>query len=90
MEIDMSDDINDFWEKLKVQRDEMKVQAHLARAEFRDEWDEVEKKWQKAEQNLRHVQDHAIETTAEMQRSAKVVMEEIASTYQRIKERLDD
>ena len=52
----MSDDINDFWEKLKAQRDEMKVQAHLARAEFRDEWDEVEKKWQKAEQKLHHVQ----------------------------------
>lgn len=86
----MSDDINDFWEKLKAQRDEMKVQAHLARAEFRDEWDEVEKKWQKAEQKLNSVQDQAIETTAEMQRSAKVVMEEIASTYQRIKERLDD
>ena len=86
----MSDDINDFWEKLKAQRDEMKVQAHLARAEFRDEWDEVEKKWQKAEQKLHHVQDQAIETTTEMQRSAKVVMEEIASTYQRIKERLDD
>jgi len=86
----MSDDINDFWEKLKAQRDEMKVQAHLARAEFRDEWDEVEKKWQKAEQKLQHVQDQAIETTTEMQRSAKVVMEEIASTYQRIKERLDD
>jgi DNA repair exonuclease SbcCD ATPase subunit len=90
MEIDMSDDINDFWEKLKAQRDEMKVQAHLARAEFRDEWDEVEKKWQKAEQKLQRVQDHAIETTTEMQRSAKVVMEEIASTYQRIKKRLDD
>jgi DNA repair exonuclease SbcCD ATPase subunit len=86
----MSDDINDFWEKLKAQRDEMKVQAHLARAEFRDEWDEVEIKWQKAEQKLQRVQDHAIETTTEMQRSAKVVMEEIASTYQRIKERLDD
>ena len=86
----MSDDINDFWEKLNVQRDEMNVQAHLARAEFRDEWDEVEKKWQKAEQKLKHVQDQAIETTAEMQRSAKVVMEEIASTYDRIKARLDE
>ena len=41
----MGNDIDDFWEKLKAQRDEMLVQAHLARAEFRDEWDEVEKKW---------------------------------------------
>jgi DNA repair exonuclease SbcCD ATPase subunit len=86
----MSSDIDDFWEKLKTQRDEMKVQAHLARAEFRDEWNEVEEKWQKAEQALSHVQDQAIETTAEMQKSAKVIMEEIASTYERIKQRLDD
>ena len=90
MEIDMGNDIDDFWEKLKSQRDEMRVQAHLARAELGDEWDEVEKKWQKAEQKLKRVQDHAIETTAEMQRSAKVIMEEIASTYERIKKRLDD
>lgn len=86
----MSSDIDDFWEKLKTQRDEMKVQAHLARAEFRDEWNEVEEKWQKAEQALSRVQDQAIETTAEMQKSAKVIMEEIASTYERIKQRLDD
>jgi len=86
----MGSDIEEFWEKLKVQRDEMRVQAHLARAEFRDEWDEVEKKWHKAEQKFHSMQDHAVETTAEMQRSAKVVMEEIASTYERIKKRLDD
>ena len=86
----MSSDIEDFWEKLKTQRDEMKVQAHLARAEFRDEWNEVEEKWQKAELAFDRVQDQAIETTAEMQHSAKVIMEEIASTYGRIKERLDD
>jgi DNA repair exonuclease SbcCD ATPase subunit len=86
----MNSDINDFWEKLKTQRDEMKVQAHLARAEFRDEWNEVEEKWQKAEQALNRVQDQAIETTAEMQKSAQVIMEEIASTYERIKQRLDD
>ena len=86
----MSSDFEDFWEKLKTQRGEMKVQAHLARAEFRDEWNEVEEKWQKAEQAFERVQDQAIETTAEMQHSAKVIMEEIASTYDRIKERLDD
>jgi hypothetical protein len=46
----MSSDIEDFWEKLKTRRDAMKVQSHLARAEFRHEWNEVEEKWQKAEQ----------------------------------------
>ena len=82
-------DIDDLWENLKTQRDEMRVQAHLARAEFRDEWDELEKKWQKAEQAFGRLQDQAVETTTEMQRSTKVVMEEIASAYDRIRKRLD-
>jgi DNA repair exonuclease SbcCD ATPase subunit len=83
-------DIDDFWDKLKTQRDEMRVQSSLARAEFRDEMEEIEQKWQKAEQVFDHLQDKAVETTAEMQSSAKVVMEEISSAYDRIRQRLDD
>jgi DNA repair exonuclease SbcCD ATPase subunit len=83
-------DIDDFWEKLKTQRDEMRVQANLARAEFRDEMEELEQKWQKAEQAFDHLQDKAVETTAEMQSSAKLVMEEVASAYDRIRQRLND
>lgn len=86
----MNSDIEDFWKKLKTQRDEMQVQAHLARAELRDEWEEVEKKWQQAEHKFDRLQDQAVETTAEMQRSARVIMEEIAKTYDRIKQRLDE
>ena len=83
-------DIENLWQKLKAQRDEMRVQAHLARAEFRDEWAEVEQKWHKAEQAFDHLQDQAVETTQEMQHSAKVVMEEIAGAYERIRKRLHD
>lgn len=86
----MSSDIEDFWEKLKTQRDELRVQAHLARAEFRDEWEELEEKWQKTEQAIDRLQDQAVETTAEMQNSARVVMEEIGKAYDRIRQRLND
>jgi hypothetical protein len=44
----------------------MKVQSHLARAEFRDEWNEVEEKWQKAEQVSDRVQDQAIQRFAHL------------------------
>jgi DNA repair exonuclease SbcCD ATPase subunit len=86
----MADEIEDLWERLKTERDDMRVQAHLARAEFRDEWEKLEKKWQKAEQEFERLQDQAVETTAEMQRSAKVVMEEIGNAYERIRQRLND
>ena len=86
----MADEIEDLWERLKTERDDMRVQAHLARAEFRDEWEKLEQKWQKAEQAFDRLQDQAVETTAEMQRSAKVVMEEIGNAYERIRQRLND
>lgn len=86
----MNSDIEKYWNKLKNQRDEMQVQAHLARAEFGDEWEEVEEKWQKAEQKFNRIQDHAVETTTEMRLSAKIIMGEIANTYDRIKVRLNN
>jgi hypothetical protein len=71
----MNSDIEKFWGTLKTERDEMLIQAHLARAEFREEWNEVEEKCQKVEQKLSRIQNQAIATTDEMQSSVKVIME---------------
>lgn len=86
----MNTDIEKLWQKVKTQRDELRVQSHLGRAEFKDEWGELEKKWESAEQNLKQVQGDAKETTDEWLASAKVVMEELSSAYDRIKGRLGD
>ena len=86
----ISNDIEKFREKLKTKRDEMLVQAHLARAKCREEWNDVEETWQQVEQKPSRIQDQPIETTDEVQSSAKVIMEEISSAYDRIKQRLDD
>lgn len=68
----------------------MLVQAHLARAECREEWNDVEETWQQVRQKPSRIQDQSIETTDEVQSSAKVIMEEIPNAYDRIKQRLDD
>ena len=86
----MNKDFEKLWQKVKTQRDELRVQSHLAQAEFRDEWNELEKKWESAERNLKKVQGEAKETTDEWVASAKVVMEELSSAYDRIKGRLGD
>lgn len=86
----MNDDFEKLWQKIKTQRDELRVQSHLAQAEFKDEWGELEKKWESAEQNLKQLQGEAKETTDELVSSAKVVMDELSSAYDRIKERLSD
>lgn len=86
----MAEDFEKLWQKVKTQRDELRVQSHLAQAELKDEWQELEKKWDKAERNLKQFQDDAKETTDEWVASSRVVMEELSSAYDRIKTRLRD
>lgn len=86
----MNEDFEKLWEKVKTQRDELRVQSHLAQAELKDEWQELEQKWDSAEQNLKKMQGEAKDTTDELVASAKVVMEELSSAYDRIKGRLSD
>ena len=84
----MNKDIEKFWERLKTTRDELRLRAHLAGRELKDEIEVLEVKWQEAEKNIHQLQDNAIETTAELRESAHIVMEEISSSYERIKDRL--
>jgi hypothetical protein len=86
----MNKELERLWEQLKTQRDELRVRAHLAKSELRDEWEVIEKKWQVAEGKLHHLQDEAIDSTEEMKHSVKVVMEEISDAYDRIKNRFSD
>ena len=86
----MNDDLEIMWDKIKTQRDELRVRSHLAKAEFRDEWQELELKWEIAEKNLNHLQKEAKETTEDVKTSAKIVLEELSSAYDRIKDRLKD
>jgi wobble nucleotide-excising tRNase len=86
----MNDDLEIMWDKIKTQRDELRVRSHLAKAEFRDEWQELELKWETAEKNLNHLQKEAKETTEDVKTSAKIVLDELSSAYDRIKDRLKD
>ena len=86
----MNDDLEIMWDKIKTQRDELRVRSHLAKAEFRDEWQELELKWETAEKNLNHLQKEAKDTTEDVKISAKIVLEELSSAYDRIKDRLKD
>ncbi len=84
------DDFDDLWEKLKTERDELRVQMHLAKAEIKDEWAELEQKWQDLENKAKHLQDEAKETSAEIKHSASVIVEEMNEAYGRIKDRLNE
>ena len=86
----MNDDLQDLWNKIKTQRDELVVQSHLAKSEFKDEWDKLEAKWRTAEKNLDKLETEAREKTDDIGQATKVVMDELSSAYDRIKSRLSE
>lgn len=84
----LQDDLQDMMESLKKQRDEIALKVHLAGLEAKDEWEKAEKNWDKFSAKAGEIYDDAVETTEEMVDGAKVIGEELAQAYQRIKQRL--
>ena len=66
----MDDDLEDRFDKLvgdlATQRDELRVQLHLLKAEAQDEWEGLEKKWQHLESRMGRVGDSAKTSAATM------------------------
>jgi len=79
-------DIDDIVESLKQQKDEIKLQIHLARAEARDEWPELEKKFDDFKIKADSLRKEAGEATGDVTEAAKLVGEEIKHGFDRMLE----
>lgn len=79
-----------FMDELATQRDELRLQLHLLAAEARDEWEEVEEKWQHLESRLARAGESAKASAGEIGAAGEQLAEEIGEAYQRIKKALKD
>lgn len=87
----MKDDkIEKLWQDIKTQRDELRVQMHLAKSELKDEWEALEKKWPEAEQKLEKFADDVEDSAGDLRESLGVIGSELKDTYHRIKTRLKE
>ena len=82
------DDFDEVIGKLKAQRDELKVQMHLAKAELREEFDDLERKWEHIEGRLEKAGHEAKESAEDVGAALSTVADEIGSAYQRTKKAL--
>ena len=73
---------------LKQQRDELRVRMHLARAEVRDEWNEVQTKLDKLADDFEPLKDAVGDSADDMVAGLKNVGEEIKQTFDRIRRSL--
>ncbi len=82
------DELAEKVEHLKQLRDELRVQMHLAKADARDEFDELEKKWEGVQSQLKDVGAASSEAMEGVAEAGKLLLEEIGEGYKRIRKAL--
>ncbi len=75
-------------EKLKSERDEIKLKLHLASLEAKEEFEEAEKNWDILKVKAAEIADDSKETSEEFIAKTKIVVEELKDAYSRISKRL--
>jgi len=81
-------EFGNLFEKLKVERDEIKLKLHLASMDAKDEFEKAEKQWVLVKAKATEIADDTKETSQEFAAKARIVGEELKDTYHRIKQRL--
>lgn len=79
------DDLKVIMDELKQQREELVVQAHLAKAEAKQELEQLDKKWQNFSFRAQKVLDELKETSGDVQTDLKIIGADLKERYSRIK-----
>ncbi len=80
--------LDELLEGFKQQADELRLQMHLAKAEAREEWQELEKKLNELKAKSELVRKEAGEASEEVLEAAKLMAEEIKRGFERIRKAL--
>jgi len=86
----MKIEFDNLLEKLKVERDELKLKLHLASMEAKEEFEEADKHWDTLKNKAAEIADDSKETSEEFIAKAKIVGEELKEAYSRISKRRAD
>jgi BMFP domain-containing protein YqiC len=76
------------FDKLRQERDELRVQVELGKAEFRDEWQELEHKFENMEARLSGVAREARQSSEEVGAAFGLLADELGQAYRNIRARL--
>jgi len=79
------EDIAKLLAELKTKRDELRVQAHLAKAEMKDLWVDLEGKWKEFEPKAREIGAATAEASKDVAGAAKNLGKELLAGYERIR-----
>ncbi len=84
--------VNEIVQNLKTWRDELNVQAHLMKADMKDEWNELEQKWDELVKSAKELEPEISENVQEaktaLQEHATKISKQLSESYSKIKESL--
>ena len=81
-------DMTETLERLRKERDELSVKVHLASMEVRDEWQELEEKWEKFHAKNRHFYKEIEPAVDDVQAALALLGEELKAGYRKIRDAL--
>lgn len=81
--------VEELFEDLKQQRDELRLQMHLAKEDAKSEWDKLEDRWDEVKPKLDVAKDHTAEASKEVWSALELAGEAIKNGYQKIRRDLD-
>jgi len=85
---DVKQELDNLSEDLIKARDELRLQMALAKAEIRDDWDELDKQWQKFSQQLKRAGNEAADASDDISIALAALGKELQKGYQRIRKAL--
>lgn len=83
-----NEELKKLLDRLATQRDELIVKAHLARLEAQDEWRQLEKQLEQVREKATEAAVITGDSGREVLAAAKLVGEEIARGYERLRKAL--
>ena len=75
----------ELYEGVKTQRDELKVQAHLAKAELKDKWQKTEHEWEGFEAKAKTIAKGAKEASTDVGKGFSLLGKQLQEAYKDLK-----
>lgn len=84
----VKDELKRIRETVDRQRDEIRLQLHLARQDAKDEWDDLEEQWDRFRNTLEQILRDTEESSQETRQHALKMGDELKQHYERLRKKL--
>lgn len=83
--MEYKDQIAEIMAHLRQERDELNVQLHLAKAEVKEDWDELEKQWDNFKLRSEKVAAAADSSADDIGEALQILGDELKAGYEKIR-----